>query len=219
MLTPDAFQSGSRPGRPTGLKPKPSLAQEVCTHRTTALPNDMAINGIVIADPFIQSPTDNTPVGETAVLPPTTRRVSEQTAEHVNARIRRETEARVARIAADGPDAIARRLKELDREWDIERTLEANAATVTAVGSALALLVDRRFALVPLVVGSFLLQHAVQGWCPPLPAFRRMGVRTQTEIEQERYALKALRGDFEQVRDEAAHAPARANQALQAVNG
>jgi hypothetical protein len=49
---------------------------------------------------------------------------------------------------------------------------------------------------VPLVVGSFLLQHAVQGWCPPLPVFRRWGVRTQPEIDYERYALKALRGDF-----------------------
>ncbi len=57
----------------------------------------------------------------------------------------------------------------------------------------------RRFALVPLVVGGFLLQHAVQGWCPPLPIFRRHGVRTQTEIDYERYALKALRGGFRQL--------------------
>lgn len=154
------------------------------------------------------------------MLPPTTRRVAEHTAAHVNDRIRRETEERVARIAAAGPDAIARRLEELDREWDIERTLEANAATITAVGSALTLLVDRRFALVPLVVGSFLLQHAVQGWCPPLPAFRRMGVRTQSEIERERYALKALRGDFEPVRTVPSdHTPARADRAVHAVNG
>ncbi len=61
----------------------------------------------------------------------------------------------------------------------------------------LALLVDRRFALIPLVVGGFLLQHALQGWCPPLPIFRRLGVRTQSEIERVRHALKAARGDFE----------------------
>jgi hypothetical protein len=42
----------------------------------------------------------------------------------------------------------------------------------------------------------FLLQHAVQGWCPPLPLLRRLGVRTADEINEERYALKALRGDF-----------------------
>ena len=130
------------------------------------------------------------------MLPSTVDRVPEHTAEHVNERIRRQMEERVARIAAAGPEAIARRLEELDREWDIERTLEANAATLSVVGAGLALLVDRRFALVPLVVGGFLLQHAVQGWCPPLPLFRRGGVRTQAEIEQERYALKAIRGDF-----------------------
>ncbi len=130
------------------------------------------------------------------MIPTTTERVPEHTAEHVNEQIRRQTQATVRRVAAAGPQAIDRRLRELDAEWDIERTLEANAATLTAVGAGLALLVDRRFALVPLVVGGFLLQHAVQGWCPPLPVFRRMGVRTQTEIDEERNALKALRGDF-----------------------
>ena len=153
------------------------------------------------------------------MLPSTVDRVPDHTAEHVNERIRRQTEERVARVAAAGPDAIARRLRELDEEWDVERTLEANASTLVAVGSGLALLVDRRFALVPLVVGSFLLQHALQGWCPPLPVFRRYGFRTQAEIEEERYALKALRGDFERVADGWSGRPAdRAGQALRAVN-
>jgi hypothetical protein len=44
----------------------------------------------------------------------------------------------------------------------------------------------------PGVVLSFLLQHALQGWCPPLPILRRMGVRTRGEIDQEKYELKAL---------------------------
>jgi hypothetical protein len=130
------------------------------------------------------------------VLPSTADRVSQGTAEHVNERIRRETRRQAERIAARGPLAIRRRLQELDREWDIERTLEANAATLTTVGAALALGVDRRYAAIPLVVGGFLLQHALQGWCPPLPLFRRLGVRTQSEIDAERYALMALRGDF-----------------------
>ena len=41
-----------------------------------------------------------------------------------------------------------------------------------------------------------MLQHALQGWCPPLPLFRRLGFRTQEEIARERYALKGMRGDF-----------------------
>jgi hypothetical protein len=133
------------------------------------------------------------------MLPATSRRVPQHTADHVNQEIREQTRRNVERVAAQGPAAVDRRLRELDTEWDIERTLEANAATLTAVGAGLALLADRRFALIPLVVGSFLLQHAVQGWCPPLPVFRRMGVRTQTEIDEERAALKALRGDFRDV--------------------
>lgn len=130
------------------------------------------------------------------MIPSTVERVPQHTAEHVNEDIRRQTEERVARCAAAGREAIYRRLAELDREWDIERVLEANAATLAATGAALALLTDRRFAFVPLVVGSFLLQHAVQGWCPPIPLLRRLGFRTQPEIDYERYALKALRGDF-----------------------
>jgi len=151
--------------------------------------------------------------------PTTVDRVPDHTADRVNEQIRRRMEQRIARIAGAGPAAIARRLEELDREWDIERTLEANAAAISAAGAALALLVDRRFAFVPLVVGSFLLQHAVQGWCPPLPVFRRYGIRTQPEIEQERYALKALRGDFKQVRDDTpGQGQASAGRALHAVN-
>ncbi len=130
------------------------------------------------------------------MLPSTVGRVPQNTAESVNEQIRRQTEEGVRRAAAGGPQAIERRLAELDREWDIERTLEANASTLVAAGAALALMGDKRFALIPLVVGGFLLQHALQGWCPPLPVLRSFGVRTQSEIDEEKYALKALRGDF-----------------------
>ncbi len=130
------------------------------------------------------------------MLPSTVERVPRHTREEYNEAIRRRTEDNVARYASAGPAAIDRRLEELDREWDIERTLEANAATVSLVGSALGLAVDRRFFALPAVVAAFLLQHALQGWCPPVPLFRHLGFRTASEIDQERYALKALRGDF-----------------------
>ena len=152
------------------------------------------------------------------MLSTSTQRVLDSTADHVNAEIHRATLERVARVAAAGSTAINNRLTELDEEWDIERTLEANAATVSAVGAGLGLLVDRRFALVPLVVGGFLLQHALQGWCPPLPVFRRYGVRTRTEIDYERYALKAIRGDFRELpAGDAGPTAAAAEIALQAA--
>ncbi len=130
------------------------------------------------------------------MIPSTVERVPQHTAEHVNEQIRRQTEERVAGCAAAGREAIDRRLAELDREWDIERTLEANAATASLVGLTLGATVDRKWFLFPAIVAGFLLQHAVQGWCPPLPVFRRLGFRTQPEIDYERYALKSLRGDF-----------------------
>ena len=135
-----------------------------------------------------------------AILPATSQRVPQNTARAVNDRIRRQTELNVAHYACRGEAAISRRLAELDAEWDIERTLEANAAAAVLMGSALGTFVDRRFYFFPAAVAGFLLQHAVQGWCPPLAIWRRLGVRTQTEIDEERHALKALRGDYREVR-------------------
>ena len=110
----------------------------------------------------------------------------------------------------EGPDAIDERIKELDREWDIERTLEMNAAAFAFAGTLLGAFVNRRWLILPGVVTAFLAQHALQGWCPPIPLFRKMGVRTRPEIDREKYALKALRGDFINVRD--------SNEAWAAVN-
>jgi hypothetical protein len=125
-------------------------------------------------------------------------RVSSQTDEQVNQQINRLTEANIAHFARH-PEEIDRRLAELDEEWDIERTLQANAASISLVGATFGLLFGRKWIILPAVVSGFLLQHALQGWCPPLPLFRRMGVRTVREIDQERYALKALRGDFRDI--------------------
>jgi hypothetical protein len=133
------------------------------------------------------------------MLAATTTRVQDHTSDAVNAAIRERTEQRVAEVAARGPEAIRRRLEELDYEWDIERTLEINFASVVLAGVALGGLVDRRWLLLPAVASGFMMQHVLQGWCPPVPVFRRLGVRTAREIEAERDALKALRGDFRNV--------------------
>lgn len=151
------------------------------------------------------------------MLPSTVDRVPQHTREAYNAAIRRQTEENIARIAAAGPAAIDRRLAELDREWDIERTLETNAASVTLVGSALGFAVDRRFFALPAVVAAFLLQHALQGWCPPVQLFRHLGFRTASEIDYERYALKAIRGDFRQFGLEGDGDARRPKQALEAA--
>lgn len=133
-------------------------------------------------------------------IPSTTERVNLNTSPESNQRIEDHTERNIAYYAAH-PEEIDARLEQLDREWDIERTLEANAATVSVASVVLGTLVSRKWFFLPAIVGGFLLNHAINGWCPPLPVFRRMGMRTQTEIERERYALKALRGDFNSISD------------------
>ncbi|MFW6062097.1 MAG: hypothetical protein ACOC93_04740 [Planctomycetota bacterium] len=130
-------------------------------------------------------------------LPPSSQRVQEYSDAQINAQIERQIEANVAYYSRRLDD-IERRLDELDQEWDIERTLEANAGAFSLVGLVLSMF-SRKFLLFPLAVAAFLIQHAVQGWCPPVPIFRRLGVRTPAEIDKERVALKALRGDFDDV--------------------
>jgi hypothetical protein len=39
---------------------------------------------------------------------------------------------------------------------------------------------------------TFLLQHALQGWSPPVPVLRRLGFRTANEIEAERRVLRGI---------------------------
>lgn len=152
------------------------------------------------------------------MLPATASRVENATSEDLNRRFATGIEESLRHHAAH-PEQIDHRLDELDREWDIERTLEANAATLALTGTLLGAFVDRRFLALPAVVTGFLLQHALQGWCPPVPVFRRLGIRTSAEIGRERYALKALRGDFGEpgVRSGTADPRQQAEAALQAA--
>lgn len=121
-------------------------------------------------------------------------RVSEHTAPEINERIEARARRRIARYSTASAEELSQRLEELDREWDIERMLETNASALMLAGLALATLKDRRWLALPAFVSAFLLQHAVQGWCPPVPALRRLGFRTAREIEDERKALLDLIG-------------------------
>lgn len=130
------------------------------------------------------------------MLPESTKRVPKHTAAKVNEEIRQNTIDHIANYRNVGPEEIGRRIAELDNEWDIERFLQALPAGMVLLGIGLGAWLNKKWLIFPAVVSAFLLQHAMQGWCPPLPVLRRLGVRTPHEIEQERYALKAIRGDF-----------------------
>lgn len=134
-------------------------------------------------------------------LPGTAERVELHTPPRINERIHHHMRQRVAACYALSDEQIDARIRELEEEWDIERTLEANAASVILTGLALGTFAHRRWYLLSVAAAGFLLQHAVQGWCPPLPLLRRQGVRTAREIYEEITALRALRGDFGEPED------------------
>jgi hypothetical protein len=123
-------------------------------------------------------------------------RVRANTAPEINQSIDKKIEENVRYYSGQPREKLARRIRELDEEWDIERLLEAMASSLSLTGIMLGATIDRRWFLLPTVILPLLLLHAIQGWCPPVLLLRRLGVRTREEIDRERYALKALAGDF-----------------------
>jgi hypothetical protein len=124
-------------------------------------------------------------------LPNTNERVAINTSERINNDIQMYIQNSIY-FYRRNPQLIEDRLEELDKEWDIERVLETNASSLIVASSALGFIVNKKFFFLPFLVGTFLLQHALQGWCPPLPILRRLGYRTSSEIQQEREALENI---------------------------
>lgn len=120
-------------------------------------------------------------------------RIREHTADKVNRRIDRETRGALDE-AALSVEARRKRLAELDREWTIDRALMLNFGIVGAISAFKAMSNIRRgriggWGVMFWVQMGFLIHHAVRGWCPPMPLFRRLGYRSEQEISAERCAL------------------------------
>jgi hypothetical protein len=126
-------------------------------------------------------------------------RVRENTSEAVNQTIDSKMIANLQTYTDKSPEELTKRIQDLYEEWDIERWLETNASSIAFIGILLGIFGNSYWFILPLIVLIFLFQHAVQGWCPPVPLFRRLNVRTQKEIDREILALKFIRGDFENI--------------------
>lgn len=128
------------------------------------------------------------------------KRVRGQTNPEVNLKIDEEILQNIKHYSDLSEEIINKRIKELDREWDIERLLEINLSTLALTGILLSLLKHRSWMVLPTVALGFLAQHSIHGWCPPVPVMRFFKFRTRNEINQEKHALKALRGDYEDIK-------------------
>ena len=148
-----------------------------------------------------------------------TDRVRRQTSPEILEKFERELERNVRFYGTRSEAEITQRIAELENEWSIERYLDTNASALALTGAFLGLAVSRKWLLLSAVVGGFLLKHAVSGWCPPLPLLRRLGVKTRSELDREKFALKAIRGDFKNINLPERPAKNRAlDQAIEAVS-
>jgi len=109
----------------------------------------------------------------------------------------RTLEERLACLADAGHQAITDRLEEIEREWSAGRATKATIGVIVVLGLALAgLLSNPWWLLLPTVGGLLLLQYLFtrSSWLGA--TFREMGFRSGADIDEEKFALKALRGDF-----------------------
>ena len=93
---------------------------------------------------------------------------------------------------------ISKRIEELADEVPIETLVFRGGAALTIAGVTLLLLRGRKRAAwsLAIAVAALQLQYSYQGRNGLTDILRRRGYRSRKEIEAEKYALKALRGDF-----------------------
>jgi hypothetical protein len=133
------------------------------------------------------------------IFPDSASRVRISTSKKNNDKIDAQMEEIVSKYITASKSDISKRIEELNKEWDIERVLEANASALIFIGTLLGFLVNVWLFVICGFISFYLLTHALQGWCPPLPIIRRLGIRTVYEICTEKMILKYLRGDFRDI--------------------
>lgn len=130
-----------------------------------------------------------------------------------NEKIDRQILENISKYAGKSPEEIAHRIKQLDKEWDIERVLDVVMPGFALIGITLSFIISKYSLILPILFLSFYLMYAFIGWCPPIPILRYFKVRTRPEIDREKYALKVMRGDFSDLEND----ETLAEQAFEAV--
>lgn len=111
------------------------------------------------------------------------------------------TKENIQKYVDQGEDAIDRRIKELDNKWDMEKTVRFNISVLALAGVLFGTYKKKRWSVLSVAITAFLAQHLISKWCPSIPILKKIGLQTHREIEREKYALKALRGDFKSIKN------------------
>lgn len=95
-----------------------------------------------------------------------------------------------------GKGALTNRIAGLDQEWDAEKFVNVSLTGLGVFGLVTGLAGSRLGRLLLWIATPLLLMHALGKWSPSQSTLRSVGFRSRREIDEEKYALKALRGDF-----------------------
>lgn len=104
--------------------------------------------------------------------------------------------ARIASIAEQGPEAVNRRLVELNAEWTIGRWVKVICGFTLIAGLVLSFTLSPWWLLLVGVGGVTLGQYLFFRRSVMGGLLSAAGVRSGTVIDDERVALRVLRGDF-----------------------
>lgn len=133
------------------------------------------------------------------ILPATAHRIAANTNAEINKMIR-DTTLEILANQKDDEAELSRRIQGLNAEWDMERFVETKASICIMLFSLFGMKKHKFWCFLSLLGGTFLLSHALLGWCPTDTCMRRLGVRTADEIHQEKTVLKMMRKDFDNVK-------------------
>lgn len=105
----------------------------------------------------------------------------------------------ITKVLEEGPCAIEKRIAELEREWTAGRLVKASTGVSILLGLVLAAYVSPWFLILPALSALVLLQYLffARSWFAEI--FISFGYRSGAQIEDERIAMRILRGDFKKL--------------------
>ncbi len=131
------------------------------------------------------------------MLSTTTERVEQNTSPAQQHQFEQQLRANISQYMNADKPALDKRLAELDREWNVERMIELEAPVMIGLGALLGMTLNRKWFGLSVFAASMVITHNTQGWYPLLRLFQNVGFRSQKLIEEERSALRVLRGDHQ----------------------
>jgi hypothetical protein len=98
-----------------------------------------------------------------------------------------------------GKEGLSERIRALDGEWDMEKSATVFLAGAGLFGMVMGLIGSRLWRVLTWASLPCLFLLAQDKWRPSESILKSLGLRSRKEILAEKYALKALRGDFKRV--------------------